>query len=110
MSGPVGHPQSTAGSGLTVNLDGVRRNAGELLAHPGVNLVRLAAIWPELLDLDAPTVEQLEIDAPTRATSDARRRISGPFGGTSRWWPSVDLDYGAIDSSSDRGEVEAGGH
>ena len=49
--------------GFKVNLDGVRRSAAELLSRPGIDIGRLAAIWPELGRLRADVVEQLEIDA-----------------------------------------------
>ncbi len=49
--------------GFKVNLDGTRRSAAELLSHPGVDISRLAAIWPELGRLRADVVEQLEVDA-----------------------------------------------
>ena len=48
--------------GFKVNLDGVRRSAAELLSHPGLDISRLAAIWPELGRLRADVVEQLEVD------------------------------------------------
>ncbi|MEX0697836.1 MAG: tRNA uridine-5-carboxymethylaminomethyl(34) synthesis enzyme MnmG [Dongiaceae bacterium] len=56
-------PTRLRAEGLTVNRDGVRRSAAELLAYPGVDIARLAAIWPLLGDLAADIVEQLEIDA-----------------------------------------------
>ncbi|MEX2008673.1 MAG: FAD-dependent oxidoreductase, partial [Dongiaceae bacterium] len=56
-------PTRLRAEGLTVNRDGVQRSAAELLAYPGVDIARLAAIWPPLGDLAADIVEQLEIDA-----------------------------------------------
>ncbi|MFW6027326.1 MAG: tRNA uridine-5-carboxymethylaminomethyl(34) synthesis enzyme MnmG, partial [bacterium] len=56
-------PKEAVGHGLKVNQDGVRRTAHDLLAYPEISLERLAAIWPELGQLRADIVEQLEIDA-----------------------------------------------
>ena len=56
-------PSAARRHGLTVNLDGVARSAHDLLASPGVDVERLAAIWPELGALPAPVAEQLEIEA-----------------------------------------------
>ncbi len=56
-------PTEAAGFGITINRDGVRRSAFELLAYPEVTLERLAAIWPELGGLGADVAEQIEIDA-----------------------------------------------
>ncbi|MGF1608626.1 MAG: tRNA uridine-5-carboxymethylaminomethyl(34) synthesis enzyme MnmG [Kiloniellales bacterium] len=56
-------PDALAGHGLPVKRDGVRRSAFDLLRHPGVDLARLASIWPELGSLAPAVVEQLEIEA-----------------------------------------------
>jgi tRNA uridine 5-carboxymethylaminomethyl modification enzyme len=100
MNGLSATPNQLRDSGLTVNLDGVRRNAGELLAYPGVNLARLAAIWPELLDLDAPTVEQLEMDAHYQGYLGRQEADIQAFRRDESLCLPPDLDYGAIDSLS----------
>ena len=41
-------PTALRRHGLAINADGVPRSAAELLAHPGIDMARLAAIWPEL--------------------------------------------------------------
>jgi tRNA uridine 5-carboxymethylaminomethyl modification enzyme len=56
-------PNEAAKHGIAVRQDGVRRNVPELLAFPGVDFPRLAAIWPELRAVQPDVVEQLEIDA-----------------------------------------------
>jgi len=49
--------------GIPVRQNGVRRNAAELLGFPGVDIARLAAIWPVLGEFSAEIAEQMEIDA-----------------------------------------------
>jgi len=49
--------------GLALNQDGIRRSALDLLVFPAIDLPRLAAIWPELGQLDAVTAAQLANDA-----------------------------------------------
>ncbi|MDQ4061646.1 MAG: tRNA uridine-5-carboxymethylaminomethyl(34) synthesis enzyme MnmG, partial [Pseudomonadota bacterium] len=49
--------------GLFVNRDGRVRSAFDLLAHPGVTLARLTAVWPALGALAPAVAEQLEIEA-----------------------------------------------
>jgi len=49
--------------GLPVNQDGIRRSAFDLLRYPDITWDGLAAIWPELKDIDAESREQIEIDA-----------------------------------------------
>ena len=56
-------PSAARRHGLTVNLDGVARSAHDLLAYPGIDVARLAPIWPELGALPAPVAEQIEIEA-----------------------------------------------
>ncbi|MES1202746.1 MAG: FAD-dependent oxidoreductase, partial [Pseudomonadota bacterium] len=56
-------PTEARARGLTVNLDGVRRNALQLLAYPDVGFDRLAAIWPELGVVGPAARERLEIEA-----------------------------------------------
>ena len=49
--------------GLTLNKDGQRRSAFELLSHPNIGMAELATIWPQFADLPPKIAEQLEIDA-----------------------------------------------
>ncbi len=54
-------PHELAKMGLTVNQDGVRRNAYDLLSS-GVEFSQLCQLWPELSKLTAEIAEQVEID------------------------------------------------
>jgi tRNA uridine 5-carboxymethylaminomethyl modification enzyme len=56
-------PTEAARHGLTLNRDGVRRTAFELLAYPELGWGRVAAIWPELRAIDPAIAEHVEIDA-----------------------------------------------
>ena len=56
-------PTEAARHGLTVNRDGRRRTAFDLLALPDVSLERLKAIWPEIGRLEPRIAAQLEVDA-----------------------------------------------
>ena len=49
--------------GLSVNQDGVARTAADLLAYPGIDMARLAVIWPDLNGLAPAVGEQIEIDS-----------------------------------------------
>jgi tRNA uridine 5-carboxymethylaminomethyl modification enzyme len=62
MTGLSATPNQLKNLGLTVNQDGVRRNALELLAYPDIAWERLTAIWPELQRLAPEIAEQMEID------------------------------------------------
>ncbi len=56
-------PVEAARAGLSVNQDGQRRDAAQLLAYPGVDWGRLAALWPALAAVPAEARAQIEIEA-----------------------------------------------
>jgi tRNA uridine 5-carboxymethylaminomethyl modification enzyme len=56
-------PDQAAKHGLSINRDGRRRSAFELLAYPEVELSRIAEIWPEIREIDGGIAEQIAIDA-----------------------------------------------
>jgi tRNA uridine 5-carboxymethylaminomethyl modification enzyme len=56
-------PDAAAAHGLRVNRDGRRRTGLELLRLSGIDMARLAAVWPELAAIDRVVAEQLEIEA-----------------------------------------------
>ncbi len=58
-----GTPKNLAKSGISINKDGAIRSAVELLALPGIDIARLAGVWPELAALPREIAEQIEIDA-----------------------------------------------
>jgi tRNA uridine 5-carboxymethylaminomethyl modification enzyme len=86
--------------GLPVNQDGVARSAADLLALPGVDLRRLAAIWPELGALDPAIAEQVEIDALYRGYLDRQDADIRTYRADETLKLPADLDYGAIASLS----------
>ncbi|RTL53940.1 MAG: tRNA uridine-5-carboxymethylaminomethyl(34) synthesis enzyme MnmG [Bradyrhizobiaceae bacterium] len=49
--------------GLSLNRDGQRRSAFELLAYPDIEWSALSSIWPELSAIDPAIAMHLEIDA-----------------------------------------------
>jgi tRNA uridine 5-carboxymethylaminomethyl modification enzyme len=77
-------PNEAARHGLSLNRDGHRRSAFELLAYPEIGWGEVTAIWPELSAVDPKIAVHLEIDAKydvylTRQTADveAFRRDEG---------------------------------
>jgi tRNA uridine 5-carboxymethylaminomethyl modification enzyme len=56
-------PNEAERYGLTLNRDGQRRSAFELLSFPTIGVDRVRGIWPRLGDFPARILEQLEIDA-----------------------------------------------
>lgn len=56
-------PQQAESHGLTINKDGRRRTAMELLSYPNIDSDQLAKIWPEVSEYSAEILEQVEKDA-----------------------------------------------
>jgi tRNA uridine 5-carboxymethylaminomethyl modification enzyme len=48
---------------ISLNKDGQRRTAFELMSYPNLGLAEVGRIWPELRELAPKIAEQLEIDA-----------------------------------------------
>jgi tRNA uridine 5-carboxymethylaminomethyl modification enzyme len=77
-------PNEAAKHGLSLNKDGHRRSAFELLAYPEIGWTEIRGIWPELTAIDASIAVHLEIDAKydvylkrQTADVDAFRRDEG---------------------------------
>ncbi|WP_315798579.1 tRNA uridine-5-carboxymethylaminomethyl(34) synthesis enzyme MnmG [Bradyrhizobium sp. SZCCHNRI3043] len=56
-------PSEAAKHGLTLNKDGQRRSAFDLMAYPEIGFSEVGAIWPELGAIDPAIAVHLEIDA-----------------------------------------------
>jgi tRNA uridine 5-carboxymethylaminomethyl modification enzyme len=56
-------PNQAAKHGLSLNRDGQRRSAFELLAYPEIGWMQVRSIWPELSAIDPGIAVHLEIDA-----------------------------------------------
>jgi tRNA uridine 5-carboxymethylaminomethyl modification enzyme len=93
-------PNEAAKHGLSLNQDGRRRSAFELLAYPDIDLARLGAVWPELTALPPSIARQLEVDA--RYASYIRRQdedVEALRRDEAIAIPA-DFDYGALPSLS----------
>jgi tRNA uridine 5-carboxymethylaminomethyl modification enzyme len=93
-------PQQLARAGISVNADGVMRSAADLLALPGVDLRRLAAIWPELDGIAADVAEQLEIDARYRGYLSRQEADIRTHRADASLALPTDLDYAGITALS----------
>src|SRR5512139_337057 len=56
-------PKEAERHGVTLNKDGQRRSAFELLSYPEISISQLAKIWPRFGELAPKIAEQIEIDA-----------------------------------------------
>ncbi|MBW7851767.1 MAG: tRNA uridine-5-carboxymethylaminomethyl(34) synthesis enzyme MnmG [Rhodospirillales bacterium] len=93
-------PTELCRKGIPVNQDGVARSVSDLLGYPGIDMARLAELWPELRGLSPSVAEQLETEGRYagylgRQVADIRafRRDEGLE-------LPADLDYRAVGSLS----------
>jgi tRNA uridine 5-carboxymethylaminomethyl modification enzyme len=93
-------PNEAARSGIDMNQDGRRRTAFELLAFPGVDIKRLAAIWPEVTKLAPGIASQLEIDARYRSYVDRQDEDVAVLRRDEATIIHADFDYSAVSSLS----------
>ncbi|MGJ4957968.1 tRNA uridine-5-carboxymethylaminomethyl(34) synthesis enzyme MnmG [Bradyrhizobium sp. HKCCYLRH2015] len=98
-------PNEAAKHGLTLNKDGQRRSAFELMAYPEIGFSEVRVIWPELGAIDAAIAAHLEIDAKydvyVRRQSDdvdAFRRDEGLVLG--------DIDYALVPGLSNEARAK----
>jgi tRNA uridine 5-carboxymethylaminomethyl modification enzyme len=93
-------PNALQGAGFTVNQDGVRRSAFDLLRIPEIDLARLAEFWPELRTLRADVSEQIEIEARYAGYLERQEADIRAFHRDEALALAPDLDYRAIISLS----------
>jgi tRNA uridine 5-carboxymethylaminomethyl modification enzyme len=86
--------------GIAVNDDGIARSGLELLAHPGIDLTRLTALWPEFALVPPEIAEQLEIDARYAGYLERQERDIAAFRRDEALLLPADLDYTAVGSLS----------
>lgn len=56
-------PNEAERFGITINKDGVKRNAYQLLNYGDISVADLAKIWPEITKIDPTILEQLQIES-----------------------------------------------
>jgi tRNA uridine 5-carboxymethylaminomethyl modification enzyme len=56
-------PNRLAEAGFDIKLDGVKRNAMQMLAYANVDIARLTGLWPELAAMDPKIARQMKIEA-----------------------------------------------
>ncbi len=82
--------------GFTINQDGVRRSAHDLLRYPEIDLARLATIWPELGQLSPEIAEQITIDAKYAGYLGRQEADIAAFRKDEDLALPGDLDYSAV--------------
>ncbi|WP_417469300.1 tRNA uridine-5-carboxymethylaminomethyl(34) synthesis enzyme MnmG [Maricaulis sp.] len=89
-------PNEAQRHGLSVNSDGRRRNAADLLAYPDINWADVTRVWPELVQYDGAVAEQMEIDAVYAGYLDRQQADILAFRRDEAVRIPADLDYAAV--------------
>ena len=82
--------------GVKTKMDGKKRCVMDLLGHPGIDIEKLSAIWPELKDLPRDIAEQLEISGQYSAYMDRQEADIRSFKKDEGLRLPEDLDYAAV--------------
>ena len=94
--------------GFKINQDGVARSVSDLLANPDIDLVALAAVWPELAGLDAEIAEQLEIEAQYAGYLSRQQSDINAFRKDEGLAIPEDIDFDAVAGLSSEARLKLG--
>ncbi len=89
-------PSEARRAGLTVNLDGNRRNGLELLSYPDHDLERLSELWPDLAAYSAKAREAVETDAKYAVYLDRQKSSMDNLRREEKAEIPSTVDYGAM--------------
>jgi tRNA uridine 5-carboxymethylaminomethyl modification enzyme len=93
-------PSAARSAGIAVRLDGGRRNGHQLLSLPDIGFARLAALWPELADMEPDIAEQLENDAQYSVYLERQETDIAAFRRDEALHLPADFDYGKVQGLS----------
>ncbi len=96
MGGLEMSPNALRQKGLSINQDGVKRSALDLLAYPDIDVARLVVIWPALRSLGRGVCEQLEIEATYSSYMERQEADIRAFRRDEALAIPVELDYAKI--------------
>ena len=89
-------PKEAEQHGLSLNKDGQRRSAFELLSYPTIGIADLAQIWPEFGALEPKIAEQIEIDAKYEVYLSRQAADIAAYRRDESFVLPDDLDYAAL--------------
>ena len=89
-------PSELRRHGIAVAQDGERRTAARLLGHSGIDLARLARLWPALARIDPHSAERIEIDCRYAGYLARQRADIEVFRRDERLALPETIDYAAV--------------
>jgi tRNA uridine 5-carboxymethylaminomethyl modification enzyme len=103
-------PKEASRHGLTLNQDGQRRTAFELLSYPNVAVRTLAPIWPQLGNLSETISEQLETDAKYDVYLSRQAADVASYRRDESFALADDLDYASLPGLSNEAKQKLTTH
>jgi tRNA uridine 5-carboxymethylaminomethyl modification enzyme len=103
-------PKEAARHGLSLNKDGQRRTAFELLSYPNVSISDLAKIWPRFGALDATIAQQIEIDAKYDVYLSRQTADIAAYRRDEKFELPDELDYAALPGLSNEAKQKLMSH
>ncbi|TGD97482.1 tRNA uridine-5-carboxymethylaminomethyl(34) synthesis enzyme MnmG [Methylobacterium nonmethylotrophicum] len=89
-------PSQAERHGITLNRDGIRRSAFQLLSYPEITWEQLAAVWPDLRDIPPALADRLCTDATYAVYLDRQRADIAAFRRDEAVSLPPHLDYAGI--------------
>jgi tRNA uridine 5-carboxymethylaminomethyl modification enzyme len=90
------NPNEAEKYGVSLNRDGQRRTAFELLSYPTLGLAEVARIWPQFAAFEPKIAEQLEIDAKYAVYLDRQTADIESYRRDESFELPIELDYSAL--------------
>lgn len=103
-------PSEAERHGVTLNKDGRRRSAFELLSMPGIDTERLSRIWPEIASLRPKIAEQLVVDAKYHTYVQRQEADVASLRRDEAVLIPADFDYGMIPGLSNEARAKLSTH
>jgi tRNA uridine 5-carboxymethylaminomethyl modification enzyme len=89
-------PKEAEPFGISINKDGQRRTAFELLSYPNVTISDLTKVWPRFAELPMKIAEQIEIDAKYEVYLSRQAADIAAFRRDESFELPADFDYAAL--------------
>ena len=96
--------------GFKINQDGVKRTAHDLMRYPDISVEGLTRIWPQLGEIEANIVEQIEIDARYSGYIQRQEADIRAFRRDEALALPQDIDYTQVGSLSNEMRLKLGKH
>jgi tRNA uridine 5-carboxymethylaminomethyl modification enzyme len=102
-------PQEAAKHGLSLNRDGIRRSAFQLLSYPDLDWAALARVWPEMHEVEPSVANRLASEAQYAVYMDRQRADVAAFKRDEAILLDEGIDYATLSGLSQelRGKLAA---